>query len=134
MLRLIAQTNEMSGDINNAISEMQDADIAAYVIRGIQENKELLAALITLSIHIVQHILEGWRKKLFAKEQQLKIHIEIEGRVTEITEKDVISDQALLAKLLNVHPDLDRLVSNEGKVKIVTFDKERENKTIEVKL
>lgn len=132
--RLVDKTHEISSDIKHSTQAMLHADLLSRTIMAIQENKELLAALITLSVPIVQHLLDRRQKKSTEEEKSLKIKIEIEGRATEITEKDVASNEALLSRLLEAHPDLDRVVSKESKVKILTSDKEKGNKAIIVHL
>jgi hypothetical protein len=89
-------------------------EIIRQVVQQIQDNQELLTALVSLATPIITHFL-GRRASKANSRQKIEKNIEVEVAVDHMS-ADVRSEDAedadrLLARLLQVHPNLAQTVT-----------------------
>lgn len=102
-------------------------NIAVQIAQSIQNNKELLIALVGLAVPIVDHLLDKRRERLKEQRKQsqfqersFEVHLTINDQSITILEVYTKNEQKLLEKLLGEYPNLSETVTPESKVKITT--------------
>jgi hypothetical protein len=99
-------------------------DVALHLSQAIQDNNELLSALIKLATPILDYLLDSWEER--RKEQQteppqpLDITLTIDEASVTMTPPQRESDEELLERLLLAEPGLPAMVTPHSTVTITT--------------
>ncbi len=96
-------------------------DVAIQAAQVTYENRELLTTLVERATEILL-VLVALRKERGKSDESVpaEITITIDNRSVTIQPEEVESDQALLERLLQEHPDLPQAVTPAGQVTITT--------------
>ncbi len=96
-------------------------DVAIQAAQTVYENRELLTGLVELATEILL-VLVALRKEREKSDEGVptEITITIDNRSVTLPPEEIKSDQALLDRLLQEHPDLPQAVTPASQVMITT--------------